>query len=96
MGKHVVAAKIKHETNGFNRILTTLEHFREHELQTGAAVADFYRARVLVESAEPAVARAAMTAAVAQMQALQDRRALVPSTRYALIEEGRRLLLTLN
>lgn len=65
-------------------------------LQTGAAVAGFYRARVLVESAKPAVARAAMTAAVAQMQALRDRRALVPSTRYALIEEGRRLLLTLN
>ena len=43
MGKHVVAAKIKHETNGFNRILTTLEHFREHELQTGAAVVPYYR-----------------------------------------------------
>ena len=65
-------------------------------LETGAAVAGFYRARVLVESAEPGVAKAAMTAAVAQMQALQDRRALVPSTRFALIEEGRRLLLTLN
>lgn len=65
-------------------------------LQTGAVVAGFYRGRVLVESAELAVARAAMTAAVAQMQTLQDRRALLPSTRYGLIEEGRRLLLTLN
>ena len=43
MHKHVVAAKVKHETNGFNRILTTLEHFREHELHAGDAVIPYYR-----------------------------------------------------
>lgn len=43
MSKHVVAAKIKHETNGFNRILTTLEHFRDYELLAGPEVIPYYR-----------------------------------------------------
>lgn len=43
MSKHVVAAKIKHETNGFNRALTTLEHFRSQELHAGDAVFPYYR-----------------------------------------------------
>ncbi len=43
MAKHVVAAKIKHETNGFNRVLTTLEHFRSHELLVGDAVIPYYQ-----------------------------------------------------
>ena len=43
MPKHVVAAKIKHETNGFNRILTTLDHFRDYELHAGPEVIPYYR-----------------------------------------------------
>jgi len=43
MARRVVAAKIKHETNGFNRVLTTLDDFRAHELHAGAAVPEFYR-----------------------------------------------------
>lgn len=43
MTYRVVAAKIKHETNGFNRVPTTLEDFRAHELHSGAAVPEYYR-----------------------------------------------------
>lgn len=43
MARRVVAAKIKHETNGFNRVPTTLDDFRAHELHAGAGVPEFYR-----------------------------------------------------
>ena len=43
MGKHVVSAKIKHETNGFNRIPTTLDQFRACEWHTDESVIPYYR-----------------------------------------------------
>lgn len=43
MGKIVVAAKIKHETNGFNRVPTTLDHFHTYELHAGQAVIPYYK-----------------------------------------------------
>ena len=43
MARRIVAAKIKHETNGFNRVPTTLDDFRAYELHAGAGVAEFYR-----------------------------------------------------
>ena len=43
MAYRVVAAKIKHETNGFNRVPTTLDDFRAHELHHGPGVPEFYR-----------------------------------------------------
>lgn len=49
--KHVVAAMFKHETNGFNRVLTTLEHFRSHGLHVGEAAVTRYRGTRLELSA---------------------------------------------
>jgi microcystin degradation protein MlrC len=43
MGKRVLAAKIKHETNGFNRIPTTLADFRSAGLYLDDEVARAYR-----------------------------------------------------
>jgi microcystin degradation protein MlrC len=43
MARRIVAAKIKHETNGFNRVPTTLDDFRAYELHWGPGVADYYR-----------------------------------------------------
>lgn len=43
MSFRVVAAKIKHETNGFNRVPTTLDDFKAHELHAGDAVPQYYR-----------------------------------------------------
>jgi microcystin degradation protein MlrC len=43
MTTRVLAALIKHETNGFNRIVTTLEDFRSAGLRLGDDVGRFYR-----------------------------------------------------
>lgn len=53
----VVAAMIKHETNGFNHIPTTIENFRANGLHSGASAADYFRGTKLemgafVEAAE--------------------------------------------
>lgn len=43
MTKRVLAGLIKHETNGFNRIPTTLEDYRSAGLRLGEEVGRFYR-----------------------------------------------------
>jgi hypothetical protein len=72
-------------------------------VQTNAAVVAFSRAKLLLEqasrSADPrsrAEARQAMVASLAELEALLQRKALVPSTRAVHIEEGRQLLRQLD
>jgi eukaryotic-like serine/threonine-protein kinase len=102
LGREAVA-RVHFEQAGALATRLNTEFPDQPMLQTNAAVVAFNRARLLADqalrsrsAAERFGARPAVAAALSELEALQRRKALVPTSRAVNIEEARALLLRLG